>query len=269
MREVTACQYCGRPIVVTKGHRSRAYCDDRCKMAAFRLRQEQAEREQQQTALRAQFGGYDEKTLQLLDAIMQRGNVELAQRVAWAINAEAGKQVHTATRAATQKVWELQKRARELEDSRGHVSEQNVQECQQKLTQAGQRIGKLEGQVAIQRQRLGQYYQHVAQLEQELARYREMVEISDRARLERQLYDIGEQIGYRQFIPADHLFAVGHGEEFWRTFAESASDEELVQAIVRVKYYAQNLLEVSAQAEVYRLRSRIRELEKQSSPPGS
>lgn len=124
---------------------------------------------------------------------------------------------------------------------------------------------KLEGQVAVQRERLGQYYQHVTQLEQELATYRELVDLSDRTRLERQLYDIGSQIGYRQFVPADHLLAVGHGEEFWRAFVLTASDEELATAIVRVKYYAQNLIAIDAQAEVQRLRSRIRELERKQS----
>ena len=104
----------------------------------------------------------------------------------------------------------------------------------------------------------------IARLEQELATYREIVDLSDRARMERQLLDIGAQIGYRQFLPADHLLAVGHGEEYWRVFAESADGEELAQAIVRARYYAENLIVIDTQAEVQRLRSRIRELEKQS-----
>jgi hypothetical protein len=74
---------------------------------------------------------------------------------------------------------------------------------------------------------------------------------------------VGEHIGYSQFIPADHLLAVGHGVEYWRAFAENASDEELAQAIVRVRHYAGNLLAGDAQAEVQRLRGRIRELERQ------
>lgn len=161
-----------------------------------------------------------------------------------------------------QQLGATRNRITELEESQDHVREQNVQECQQKLHLAGQRITKLEGQVAIQRQRLGQHYQEVAHLERELATYREIVDLSDRARLEQQLYDIGEQIGYRQFIPGERSLAVGHGVEYWRAFAENASDEELAQAIVRVRYFAQNLIEVSAQAEVQRLKGRIRELER-------
>ncbi|MEO8972732.1 MAG: hypothetical protein ABI406_14165 [Ktedonobacteraceae bacterium] len=107
----------------------------------------------------------------------------------------------------------------------------------------------------------------IAELEQQLAAYRQIVDLSDRVRLERQLYDIGEQIGYRQFIPADHLLAIGHGVEYWRAFAESASDEELAQAIVRVRHYAENLLAVDATSEVQRLKGRIRELERQLAQP--
>ena len=258
MSEAT-CQYthCGRQIVVTPGHRPRSYCDDRCKVAAYRWRQEQAERARHLAALRAQFGGYDEKTLQLLDAMMQIGNAELAQRVAWAINAEAGKQVHTMCEAATRKVFELQKRVKELEQElTGLREKQRTRVDKVKLKAAGD-LQKVE-QARADIRRL--YQATIAHLEQELATYRQMVDLSDRARLERQLYDIGEQIGYRQFIPADHLLAVGHGEEFWRAFVLTASDEELAMAVVRVKYYAQNLIEVSAQAEVHRLRSRLREL---------
>jgi len=69
---------------------------------------------------------------------------------------------------------------------------------------------------------------------------------------------IGSQIGYRQFVPADHLLAVGQGEGFWKAFVLTASDEELASAVVRVKHYAQNLIPVDAQAEVHRLRARIR-----------
>ncbi len=96
-----------------------------------------------------------------------------------------------------------------------------------------------------------------------------MVDFSDRTRLERQFYAVGEQIGYRQFIPADHLFAVGHGVAYWRAFAENASDEELAQAIVRVRRYTENVLMVDAQAEVQRLKGRIRELEYQLGSPRS
>jgi hypothetical protein len=78
----------------------------------------------------------------------------------------------------------------------------------------------------------------------------EMVDFSDRTHLERQFYAEGEQTGYRQFIPADHLLVVGHGVEDWRAFAESASDEERAQAVVRVKHYTENVLVVDAQAKV-------------------
>ncbi|HLI07050.1 MAG TPA: hypothetical protein VKV40_10835 [Ktedonobacteraceae bacterium] len=87
------------------------------------------------------------------------------------------------------------------------------------------------------------------ELEQEVTRYRQIVDLSDREKLEWQFYDIGEQIGYRRFIPADHLLAVGAGVEYWRAFVESASDADLAAAVVRVRHYAENLIVVEAQME--------------------
>lgn len=188
------CQYkhCGRPIVVTPGHRPRAYCDDRCKVAAFRMRQEQAERERHMAEVRAQFGGYSDATLHLLDSIMQYSGIELAQRVALAINAEVGSHKPKGAKATNRDVQELeqaradlrrlyQSQAREQEEihrlyvlaqdlqtslgaARNRIaelelSEQNLRECQEKLSQAGQHIIKLEQQVATQKQRLAQSYQ--------------------------------------------------------------------------------------------------------------
>ncbi len=185
---------------------------------------------------------------------MQRSRLELTQLVTWAINADAGHQVHKAREAATRKVCALQKRVNELTERQNALCERNLADCQPKLLQSGQRINRLGEQVAIQRERLKETYQ-------ELTRYRQIVDLSGHAHMELQLHDIGEQIGYRQFIPADHLLAVGHGIEYWRAFAESASDEELAQAIVRVRHYAENVLTVDATLEVQRLKGRIRELE--------
>jgi len=63
------------------------------------------------------------------------------------------------------------------------------------------------------------------------------------------------------FCPASNLLAVGRGVEFWRAFVETATDEELARAVVRARYYAENVREVSAQVEVYRLKAHIRALE--------
>lgn len=45
--EKTTCKACGTPIVqIGGGHRQRQYCDDACKQAAFKRRQEEARREE-------------------------------------------------------------------------------------------------------------------------------------------------------------------------------------------------------------------------------
>ena len=54
---------------------------------------------------------------------------------------------------------ELAKRRQEQERAAGQEDQHNIEAYQEKLAQAGQRVAKLEKQVEIQRQRLGQYYQ--------------------------------------------------------------------------------------------------------------
>lgn len=110
---------------------------------------------------------------------------------------------------------------------------------------------------------LQQAQAHILELAQQLTRYRQMVDLDDRTHLEQQLLDIGEQIGYRQFLPADHFVAVGSGLEFWRSFAAGADDETLAQAVNRARRYAENLVAIDAQMELSKARRRIAELERQ------
>ncbi|MEO8972733.1 MAG: hypothetical protein ABI406_14170 [Ktedonobacteraceae bacterium] len=107
-------------VQVGKGHRQREYCDNSCRQDAFRKRREQAEHERHQAELQERFGAYLLETLYLLDIITQRSSPELTHLVTWAINAEAGRQVHTAREAATRKMWKLQKHL----DQREQVGEQ-------------------------------------------------------------------------------------------------------------------------------------------------
>jgi hypothetical protein len=97
------------------GHQKRQYCDDTYRQNAFRKRREQTEHEQHQAKLREQFGTLQPKTLQLFDTIMQISGPELAQHVAYAINAECGHQTHALREITTQRVWQLQKRVSDLE----------------------------------------------------------------------------------------------------------------------------------------------------------
>ncbi len=123
-----------------------------------------------------------------------------------------------------------------------------------------------EGQKPLEeaeRSELQQAQARVAELEQKLTMYRQVVDLDNRTHLEQQLLDIGEQIGYRQFLPADHLVAVGSGLEYWRSFAAGADDETLAQAVSRARRYAENLVAIDAQMEVNKAQRRIAELERQ------
>lgn len=102
-----------------------------------------------------------------------------------------------------------------------------------------------------------------SRLEQELVRYRQICDLSDRERLEQQFLDIGEQIGYRMLITADDVGVVGEGSEFCRAFAMEAGDDLLARTVVRARYYAENLVWVDAQTELKQAKRRIAELERQ------
>jgi hypothetical protein len=114
--EKTTCKGCGNEIVQRDGgHRKRHYCDDACRQNAFRKRREQTEHEQHQAKIREQFGTLQPKTLQFYDTIIQISGPELAQHVAYAINAECGHQTYALREITTQGVWQLQKRVSDLE----------------------------------------------------------------------------------------------------------------------------------------------------------
>jgi len=208
----TICKECGSPITqLGGGHRRREYCDDNCKQAAYRARQE----EKRKVEVRQRWTGYSEQTQNQLEWLMNKYGCDFAKMVAGLICTE---RAYVPQSSVANKV--LQEHGRELE-------------------------------------------QQISNLEQQLVRYRQVVDLDDRTHLEQQLLDIGEQIGYRQFIPADHLVAVGSGLDFWRSFAAGADDETLVQAVNRARHYAENLVAIDAQMEVNKARRRIAELEHQ------
>lgn len=125
--EKTTCKACGSDIVqIGGGHRQRLYCNENCRQAAFRRRREEAEREKHHASLQERFGGLLPKTVQLLDTLMQYSGYEMAERVAFAINAECGRQLHDLREVTTRKIWSLQQRVSELEQELAHVQAQGV-----------------------------------------------------------------------------------------------------------------------------------------------
>ncbi len=100
---------------------------------------------------------------------------------------------------------------------------------------------------AEEQSELQQAQARILDIEQQLARYRQICDLSDRERLEQQFLDIGEQIGYRMLITADDVGVVGEGSEFWRAFAMGADDDLLARTVVRARHYAKNLVWVDAQ----------------------
>jgi hypothetical protein len=179
------------------GHRKREYCDDTCRQAAHRARQEAARRglcvEQVST-----WGAFQPETIEYLAGWLFAGNEEGARRLAALIASEQ----------------------RQAPAPSGEVNE--------KLLQSAARIQKLEKQVEIQRQQIGQYH----------ARFYP----STLAVAEQKLMALGAALNYKFLLKYDaHAVEVGSGEKAWRDFATSATVDDLAQAILQAQHLFDNL----------------------------
>jgi len=204
--------YCKRLIEQAPGgHRKREYCDDVCRQTAHRYRREQKERERLQAEMRARWTGLLSETQQVLEDVLQSHGPTLASRVAVAVRAEVS---HA--------------KAEREQHSAGQEDHQNVEVYQEKLTQASHRIEKLERQVDIQRQRLGQYYQWFYP--------------SSLAVAEERLLALGAAVNYKRLLKYNELtIDSGSGAEAWRNFATHADYDALALAIQQAQRFYENL----------------------------
>jgi chromosome segregation ATPase len=154
----TRCKACGEKLqqAARRGPHPREYCNDTCRQRAKRARDERKYREQQQVAMRERWGEYPPEVQQALENVMQTQSVGLAEQVAGAIKA----------------AYE------------GNTSlSRNTVAYQEKLQACANRVEKLERQVEVQKQRLGQYYQshdtqtaRIAELEQEVRKLQTLLD---------------------------------------------------------------------------------------------
>jgi endogenous inhibitor of DNA gyrase (YacG/DUF329 family) len=146
----------------------------------------------------------------------------------------------------------LQTRIAELEQALD-LSQQNVAVGKEKLGQAGSHIQKLERQVEIQKQRL-------RELTGELATSHQVLDLSDRAKLEARFMHLGEQVGYH---PLTTLSIFG-GFGYWQDFMNHANNETLLKAIAAAEYYLEGLIALRGdprERRITELEQRIAELE--------
>ncbi len=192
------CKACGREIVqVSGGHRKREYCDDACRQTAHRLRREEQRRQQYATQVQT-WGNFQTETVALLVSLLYAGNEEFARRLAGIIVSEQGQE------------------------------QQNIESCQEKLTQAAHRIEKLERQVETQRQRIGQYHQRLY--------------LSSLDAAEERLLALGAAVNYKRLLKYNELTVdIGTGAEAWRDFAKSADYDTLALAILQAQRFYENL----------------------------
>jgi hypothetical protein len=197
------CKACGREIVqLSGGHRKREYCDDACRQAAHRLRREEYLRHECLAQVQT-WGTFQAETVSLLAGLLYAGNEEYARRIASIIVGEQGQ--HAA-----------------------QPDQQNLEATREKLAQAARRIEKLERQVEVQRQKLGQYHQRFYP--------------SSLAAAEERLLALGAAVNYKRLLKHnEQTVDIGTGAESWRDFAKSADYDTLALAILQAQRFYENL----------------------------
>ena len=102
----------------------------------------------------------------------------------------------------------------------------------------------------------GKAKERIAQLEQELSRYRKIVDLSDRQKMIAQFMLIGEEIGYKPLLSVD----VRPGLHAWYAFSQTADNEHLAAAIVAAKNLYKILADLQTTKEVEQLNKIIADL---------
>lgn len=215
----TRCLACGGEIIQKGGgHRQRQYCDDTCRQAAFRKRREEQQRRQCEAKIQT-WGNFQPETVSFLAGLLYAGNEDYARRLASMIRSEQGQDTG--------------------------VLSQNLAEAREKLAACAHHTERLERQVQIQRERLGQYYQasfRVTELERELARYREVLDLSARTKLQTELLALGAALSYRRLLIVP--ISIEPGQVAWCSYVDSEPNEKLAQAIMTARHFHQNLKEL-------------------------
>jgi hypothetical protein len=106
--------------------------------------------------------------------------------------------------------------------------QQNFEACQEKLTQAGHRIEKLESQVEVQRQKLGHYYQRFYP--------------SSLAMAEEKLLALGILVNYWRLLKYNDLTVdIASGPAAWRECAKADDYDQLSLAILQAQRFYEHL----------------------------
>ncbi len=98
--------------------------------------------------------------------------------------------------------------------------------------------------------------QRIAALEQELARYRKIVDLSDRQQMIAQFMLTGEEIGYKALSSVD----VRLGPHAWYAFSQTADTEHLARAIVAAKHVWKQQADLQTTTQVAQLEKIITDL---------
>jgi hypothetical protein len=212
----TKCLACGGEIIQLGGdHRQRQYCDDTCRQAAFRKRREEQQRRQCEAKVQT-WGNFQPETVSLLAGLLYGGSEDYARRLTRIIQREQGQDTG--------------------------VLSQNLAEAREKLAACARHTQKLERQVQVQHERLGLYYQasfRVSELEREVARYREVLDLSQRAELQTELLALGAALSYRRLLIVP--ISIEPGQAAWCSYVDNEPNETLAKAILVARHFYDNL----------------------------
>jgi hypothetical protein len=213
------------PIQIIPGHRIRRFHDDACRQAQHRLLKARAERETQERALAQHWVGYLPETRQLLERALNLQGEEYARQFGEVIAKE---------REQGQVLALGQEQVAGLRAGWEDYQPFTRQTLEALATGRYRDLLHLFSLVAMAIDEERRYAQANSALEERnafleitLARYRDIVDLQDHARLEQQFMAVGQILGYPRLAKG----SVGEGEQAWEGHLGRATDEMLAEAV--------------------------------------
>lgn len=236
-RSETQCKYrhCSRTIQISKGHRRREYCDDLCKQAEHRAREEDKERarvEVQRSAedahekadIQHRYGpDLSEQTVILLRSIWHRYGTALLDEVGMAIHREC-EPLRTAQSLDMAQHNKLK--------AAYHEALLTIAAREDKIEKQRNRIDKQQNQLQSKQKTLEGLSEELAHAQNALLRGgTASLAIPNRDTLEARYMALGEGLHYRLLIQPIHI---NPGVESWQAFLQSKPDDDTLREVCNI-----------------------------------
>ncbi len=239
------CKYrhCAHSIQIVKGHRRREYCDDLCKQAEYRAREDdkeqarlEAERIAQETReiedVQQRYGpGLSTQTVMLLRSIWHRYGTAMLHEVGTALQRET---------EPLRNVQSLDTAQHKELKAAYHEALMTIAAREQKIDKLQDRLNKQQAQQQSKQKTIEGLYDELAHAQAALARGgTASLAITNRDVLEARYQALGEALNYRLLIQPVHI---NPGVESWQAFLQSNPDDDTLREVCNTaEFFYRNL----------------------------